>query len=332
MEEFDNKLIKELLDFKREKQGLDDQGYKIVDSLFNLAKRESQNEKELNEQMKAFKELVYPDDEGKREKIHQHYLRKFKKDQAKKVKVSSNDDDADEDDDDDDGSEEEEEEEEEDEDYADDDEKPDLSSVENDPKIKDIIDKICELETQQENNKREKIDFDRQKTAISNKTAAVQKELRRAEDDLRAFQRKKLQKVNQLDVSFMLKFSQVQNLIEQGESYKLPIDLNVSILFTDQEFYRLCRRIREIQQEQKKIERQKKLKEKTKKVLEKEIALKDSKINDLNKKYEEKHMLKFGDIIDLKILDALEPTKQVLEQRDVFKYEEKETIKKVLFN
>jgi hypothetical protein len=29
--------------------------------------------------MKAFKELVYPDDDGKREKIHQHYLRKYKK-------------------------------------------------------------------------------------------------------------------------------------------------------------------------------------------------------------------------------------------------------------
>ena len=36
---------------------------------------------------------------------------------------------------------------------------------------------------------------------------------------------------------------------------------------------------------------------------------KDEEINDLNKQLEEKHMLKFGDIIDLKILDALEPTK-----------------------
>jgi hypothetical protein len=40
-------------------------------------------------------------------------------------------------------------------------------------------------------------------------------------------------------------------------------------------------------------------------------------------------MLKFGDIIDLKILDALEPTKQVLEMRQKFKHEERESIKKV---
>lgn len=29
----------------------------------------------------------------------------------------------------------------------------------------------------------------------------------------------------------------------------------------------------------------------------------------LSKKYEEKHILKFGDVIDLKVLDALQPTK-----------------------
>lgn len=64
-------------------------------------------------------------------------------------------------------------------------------------------------------------------------------------------------------------------------------------------------------------------------MLEKETAIKDAKISDLNKKYEEKHMLKFGDIIDLKVLDALEPTKQVIEMRDAFKLEEKESVKKV---
>ena len=112
--------------------------------------------------MKAFKELVYPDDDGKREKIHQHYLRKYKKEQAKKVKISQNDDDDDDEDDDYDEDEEEEDEFNDD----DDDEKPDLSPVENDPKIKDIIDKICELENQQDNNRREKIELDRSKTMV----------------------------------------------------------------------------------------------------------------------------------------------------------------------
>lgn len=47
------------------------------------------------------------------------------------------------------------------------------------------------------------------------------------------------------------------------------------------------------------------------------------------KDYEEKQLLKFGDIIDLKILDALEPTRQVLDMRDRYKLEEKEATKRV---
>lgn len=45
----------------------------------------------------------------------------------------------------------------------DDDEKPDISPVENDVKIKEIIEKICELEDNQETNRREKMDQERQK-------------------------------------------------------------------------------------------------------------------------------------------------------------------------
>lgn len=50
----------------------------------------------------------------------------------------------------------------------------------------------------------------------------------------------------------------------------------------------------------------------------------------MNAKHNEKHLLKFGEVIDLKQIDALEPTKQVLEMREKFKLEEKESIKKVL--
>ena len=61
----------------------------------------------------------------------------------------------------------------------------------------------------------------------------------------------------------------------------------------------------------------------------KEADEKDAKIKELNAKHNEKHLLKFGEVIDLKQIDALEPTKQVLEMRDKFKGEEKESIKRV---
>jgi len=72
MEEHDNKLINDLLNCKKEKANLEEQSGKIVEHLSNLSKKDTQNEKELNEQMKAFKEYVYPDDDHKREKIHQY--------------------------------------------------------------------------------------------------------------------------------------------------------------------------------------------------------------------------------------------------------------------
>ena len=56
MEEDDNKLLTELLNFKNEKNNLDKTSENIMNTLQKLAKEEQQNEKELNEQMKAFKE------------------------------------------------------------------------------------------------------------------------------------------------------------------------------------------------------------------------------------------------------------------------------------
>jgi hypothetical protein len=39
--------------------------------------------------MNLFKDYVYPDDDHKREKIHQYYLRKFKKNKAKQLKLKN---------------------------------------------------------------------------------------------------------------------------------------------------------------------------------------------------------------------------------------------------
>lgn len=209
MEDFDNKLIKELLDFKRDKFNLDQQSEKVVEKLAQLQKLEQENEKQLNIQMKEWKDLVYPDDEVKREKIHQYFYRKFKKDKAKRLKKQQEEanSDSDEDKDEDEG-------EGDDDDYLsedEDEEKPD-PNIENDSRVREVIDKICEIEEQQETYKKEKQENDRLKIQIGNKIQLILKDLKRADDDLRAYQRKKLQRVNQLDVSFVLKLSQVQNL------------------------------------------------------------------------------------------------------------------------
>ena len=113
--------------------------------------------------MKLFKEYVFPEDDHKREKIKAHFLRKFKKDKAKKLKLKNAEDEGEDIED-----EEAESEEEDDEDFLDEDEdeKLDTSPVDNDPKVKDIMDKICELEDAQESNRKKKMDLERAKTQI----------------------------------------------------------------------------------------------------------------------------------------------------------------------
>lgn len=93
--------------------------------------------------MKLFKEYVYPEDDHKREKIKAHFLRKSKKDKAKKLKMKNDEDEGRDAEDEEEGSDDEEDDEFMDEDE---DEKLDTGPVDNDTKVKEIMDKICDLE------------------------------------------------------------------------------------------------------------------------------------------------------------------------------------------
>ena len=76
-------------------------------------------------------------------------------------------------------------------------------------------------------------------------------------------------------------------------------------------------------------------------MLDKENKKKLLEIKKMNDEYEEKHRLKFGvsfkfyyyfsfkNLIDLQLLEALEPTKVVLDKRKEFEEKERESIKKV---
>ena len=110
-------------------------------------------------------------------------------------------------------------------------------------------------------------------------------------------------------------------------NYHLPI--SICHLFTDNELERLGQRIGELDEEKKKVNRQHEMLKREKNKLAKETEKLNRDKTEKDKAYEEKHMLKFGDVIDLSILDSLVPTKQVLELREAFKKEEKETEKTI---
>lgn len=68
---------------------------------------------------------------------------------------------------------------------------------------------------------------------------------------------------------------------------------------------------------------------KEKKKLDREIKEKNKDCDEARKRYQEEHMLKFGDVIDFSVLDSLVPTKEVLQKREDFKKEEREAEKRV---
>ena len=69
-------------------------------------------------------------------------------------------------------------------------------------------------------------------------------ELLKVDNELKILQKKKLVKINHLDVTYPVKISQVDHLVKVGETYALPDDLNNSILFTSVSYDQLTNRIK----------------------------------------------------------------------------------------
>jgi len=158
MEDKDRQLIQKLSDLMKEKQTMEDQQNEITVSLQQIKENEVRIDRFLLENMKYLKELVFQDDDQKRMKILDHYRQKFKKNKAKTLKQQTEEQENEDED------EEEKEDSDEDDFMSDDDEeKFDPSPVENDQKTKDIVDKIVELENEQENYRKNKQDLERQK-------------------------------------------------------------------------------------------------------------------------------------------------------------------------
>jgi hypothetical protein len=113
---------------------------------------------------------------------------------------------------------------------------------------------------------------------------------------------------------------------------RLPEDFNQVILFTNEAFDRLSKRIEELIAEKIDIERKQEIMEKKEKKLKKSVEKASQEIENKKKEYEEKQLLKFGSTFELDKLKDLEPNAQVLEARELYKVEEHEVSKKVTVN
>ena len=84
-------------------------------------------------------------------------------------------------------------------------------------------------------------------------------ELDKAEKKLKEYQKKKLVKVNQLIVSYSIKLSQVEYLVKMNNRMKMHEDFSSVILFTNEIFNRLAKRIEELKIEKIDIEKKQKI-------------------------------------------------------------------------
>ena len=79
---------------------------------------------------------------------------------------------------------------------------------------------------------RQKSDLEKQKNQLGNKIKSVLTELLKVDTELKVLQKKKLVKINNLDVTYPVNISQIEHLVKVGDAFAPPEDLNHSILFT----------------------------------------------------------------------------------------------------
>lgn len=84
MEARDKELIEELFKFRKEKDNFEDQRAQIDAQLTQIRESEAETDKKLTDFMKQFKDAVFPEDENKRNKIHEYYRKKHKKTKTNK--------------------------------------------------------------------------------------------------------------------------------------------------------------------------------------------------------------------------------------------------------
>lgn len=84
MEARDQELIEELFKFRKEKDNFEEQRAQIDVQLVQIRESEAETDKKLMDFLKQFKEAVFPEDENKRNKIHEYYRKKHKKTKTNK--------------------------------------------------------------------------------------------------------------------------------------------------------------------------------------------------------------------------------------------------------
>jgi uncharacterized protein (UPF0335 family) len=149
----------------------------------------------------------------------------------------------------------------------------------------------------------------------------IDKEQKQTDFEIQQFQTDKQRKLNQVEIVFALRLSQVQCLdaptaddegISTGPE-KLPAELDRHVVFTHEGLHRLMSRIEELHQEIKDVKAGHRQLQRDFRVQKKEKNQVLKQIEELQGKYQDIQMLKFGQTVDLDLIERSAPNTWVLE-------------------
>eukprot|EP00933_Yihiella_yeosuensis_P025357 TRINITY_DN19695_c0_g3_i5.p1 TRINITY_DN19695_c0_g3~~TRINITY_DN19695_c0_g3_i5.p1 ORF type:complete len:1177 (-),score=369.47 TRINITY_DN19695_c0_g3_i5:167-3223(-) len=145
----------------------------------------------------------------------------------------------------------------------------------------------------------------------------IDKEQKMTDAEIQQFQTDKQRKLNQVPIVFALRLSQVQCLGAPDDSSdgheRLPPDLNEHVVFTTEGLNRLMSRITELHQEVREVKIAHKQLQRDFKSKKKEKNQAMQHIEDLQAKFQDIQMLKFGQTVDLDLIERSAPNKYVQE-------------------
>merc|ERR1719247_1543283 len=155
----------------------------------------------------------------------------------------------------------------------------------------------------------------------------IDKEQKQTDAEIQQFQTDKQRKLNQVEIVFALRLSQVQCLdggtlgVGDPEAVtpgmeKLPAELNKHVVFTHEGLNRLMGRITELHQEIKDVKLNFQQLRKDYRLRKKEQKQAMLHIEDLQAKFQDIQMLKFGQTVDLDLIERSAPNKYVQELQE----------------
>merc|ERR1711920_892147 len=138
----------------------------------------------------------------------------------------------------------------------------------------------------------------------------IDKEQKQTDSEIQQFQTDKQRKLNQVPIVFALRLSQVQCL-DQGDQERMPSELDHHVVFTHDGLGRLMSRITELHQEIREVKASHKQLQKDFRIQKKEKNTAMQHIEELQAKFQDIQMLKFGQTVDLDLIERSAPNKYV---------------------